>query len=294
MWSTLVWNWSSTKIRPRLSVSSPALSRSRCSVWPCRPAEYITVSAGICLPLASVVTVPAAPTSTAVTSSPNRNVTARSRRWNCSASTTSGSQKSSIESRFSTTVTLVPSAANIDAYSMPITPAPTTTIDVGSDFRSRIPSESSTRSSSNSTPAGRAGLVPVAITMNSPSDRCSVRPGSVLDDNGVRVDESAVPGVEVDPVAHQLTAHHVLLLGDDVLGAGEQIRGRDLLLDAVAGAVQFALAHAGQVDHRFAQRLGRDGAGVDAHAAEHPAALDDGDRLAELCRRDGGLLPART
>ena len=48
---------------------------------------------------------------------------------------------------------------------MPITPAPTTTIEVGSDLRSRIPSESSTRSSSNSTPAGRAGVVPVAMTM---------------------------------------------------------------------------------------------------------------------------------
>ena len=31
-----------------------------------------------------------------------------------------------------------------------------------------MPSESSTRSSSNSTPAGRAGLVPVAITMKRP------------------------------------------------------------------------------------------------------------------------------
>ena len=37
-----------------------------------------------------------APTSTAVTSSPNRKVTARSRRWNRSASTISGSQNSSI------------------------------------------------------------------------------------------------------------------------------------------------------------------------------------------------------
>ncbi len=112
-----------------------------------------------------MVTVPAEPTSTAVTSSPNRNVTARSRRWKRSASTISGSQKSSIDPRFSTTVTLVPSAANIDAYSMPITPAPTTTIEAGIALRSRMPSESSTRSSSNSTPAGRAGLVPVAITM---------------------------------------------------------------------------------------------------------------------------------
>ena len=77
----------------------------------------------------------------------------------------SGSQNSSMLSRFSTTVTLVPSAANMEAYSMPITPAPTTTIVAGSDFRSRMPSESSTRSSSNSTPVGRAGLVPVAITM---------------------------------------------------------------------------------------------------------------------------------
>ena len=125
----------------------------------------MTVSAGICLPLARVVTVPDAPTSTAVTSSPNRKVTARSRRWNFSASMISGSQKSSMLSRFSTTVTLVPSAANIDAYSMPMTPAPTTTIDAGSDLRSRMPSESSTRRSSNSTPDGRTGLVPVAMTM---------------------------------------------------------------------------------------------------------------------------------
>ena len=108
--------------------------------------------------------MPADPTSTAVTASPNRNVTARSRRWKRSASTISGSQKSSIVSRFSTTVTLVPSAANIEAYSMPMTPAPTTTIEVGMFFRSRMPSESSTRFSSNSIPAGRAGLVPVAMT----------------------------------------------------------------------------------------------------------------------------------
>jgi hypothetical protein len=70
--------------------------------------------------------------------------------------------------RFSTTVTLVPSAANIDAYSMPITPAPTTTIDVGMVLRSRIPSLSSTRSVSKSTPVGRSGFVPVAITMLRP------------------------------------------------------------------------------------------------------------------------------
>ncbi|SHX72698.1 Uncharacterised protein [Mycobacteroides abscessus subsp. abscessus] len=67
-------------------------------------------------------------------------------------------------SRFSTTVTLVPRAANMDAYSMPITPAPTTTIDPGMNRRFKMPSESRTRFSSKATPSGRAGLVPVAIT----------------------------------------------------------------------------------------------------------------------------------
>ena len=118
--------------------------------------------------------MPVGEVSTLVTSSPNRNVTADSRRWNIKASTTSGSQKSSMVSRFSTTVTLVPSAAKIEAYSMPITPAPTTTIEVGMKSRRTISSESSTRSQSKSMPSGRRGVVPVAMTMNSlVSVRCS-------------------------------------------------------------------------------------------------------------------------
>ena len=51
--------------------------------------------------------------STASTVSRNRKVTARLRRWNCSASTISSSQNSSIRSRCSITVTLVPRAAKI-------------------------------------------------------------------------------------------------------------------------------------------------------------------------------------
>ena len=101
--------------------------------------------------------------STADTVSPKRNVTARSRRWYLSASTTSRSQNSSIRSRCSTTVTLVPRAANIEAYSIPITPAPATTIDRGTRCRWMIPSE--TVRSSKATLAGRAGFVPVAIMM---------------------------------------------------------------------------------------------------------------------------------
>jgi len=99
---------------------------------------------------------------------------------------------------------------------------------------------------------------------------------------------------EVDAVAHQLRADDVLLLADDVAGARQQVAGGDLLLDAVAGPVQFALAHPGQVDDGLAQRLGRDGSGVHANTAEHPTALYNRHRLAELCRCDRGFLTART
>ena len=67
--------------------------------------------------------------------------------------------------RRSTTVTRVPSAANIDAYSMPMIPAPTTTIDDGICSRSSTPSESTIRLPSNSISGGCAGRVPVASTM---------------------------------------------------------------------------------------------------------------------------------
>jgi hypothetical protein len=67
--------------------------------------------------------------------------------------------------RCSITVTLVPSAANMDAYSMPITPAPTTTSDDGIQSRLRMSSESRIVRPSNSTLEGRAGRVPTAITI---------------------------------------------------------------------------------------------------------------------------------
>jgi hypothetical protein len=138
----------------------------------------MTVSAGIFLPLRSVAMAPSGRASTDATVSPKRNVTARSRRWYLSASTTSMSQNSSIRSRCSTTVTLVPSAANIDAYSIPITPAPATTIDRGTCSRWTIPSESITVRSSNSTLGGRAGRVPVAMTIFSALARRSLPPSS--------------------------------------------------------------------------------------------------------------------
>jgi hypothetical protein len=158
-----------------LSAVRPAASRCSSSLAPWRPAEYITVSAGIFFPLFRTAMAPSGRASTEATVSPNLKVTARSRRWYFSASTTSMSQNSSIRSRCSTTVTLVPSAANMDAYSIPITPAPATTMDRGTRSRWTMPSESITVRSSKSTVAGRAGRVPVAITILSAVARC-IRP----------------------------------------------------------------------------------------------------------------------
>ena len=55
----------------------------------------------------------------------------------------------------------------MDAYSIPMIPAPTTTIEAGMWSRSRTPSESTMRRSSNSISFGRAGRVPVASTIRS-------------------------------------------------------------------------------------------------------------------------------
>ena len=83
------------------------------------------------LPLLSMISAPLSWRSTASTVSPRRKTTPRSRSESCSARTISESQNGSSSRRVSMTVTFVPTAANIDAYSMPITPAPTTTSDCG-------------------------------------------------------------------------------------------------------------------------------------------------------------------
>ena len=127
-----------------------------------------------------------------------------------------------------------------------------------------------------------------------PANGDALGPARVLDLQRVCVGEAGVSDVELDAVAHQLGADDVDLLADDVLSAGQEVGGGDLLLDAIARAVQLALAHPRQIDDRLAERLRRDGSGVHAYATEHQAAFDDGDRLAEFRSRDRGLLTAGT
>src|ERR1700743_1137507 len=157
----------------------------------------MTVSAGIFFPLSSVAMAPSGRASTEDTVSPNRKVTARSRRWYLSASTTSTSQNSSIRSRCSTTVTLVPRAANMEGSPTQV-PQP-----VGVDDGARVDLH-----------AGRAGGAGAG------GDHDLVRGGpanpalAAVHLYRVRVDEAARAGQDRDPVAGELAAHHVHLAAD--------------------------------------------------------------------------------
>ena len=80
----------------------------------------------------------------------------------------------------------------------------------------------------------------------------------------------------------------------DLVGADQEVLHRDVLLDRVGGAIEFPRAITRQFENSLAQGLGRDGAEIDADAAEDARALNDGDALVELGTLDGGALAGRT
>ena len=81
---------------------------------------------------------------------------------------------------------------------------------------------------------------------------------AAVDLHGVRVEETAGAGHGRDPVTGKLAAHHFHLTADHMGGTGGQVGDGDLVLDPVALPVYLALVHAGQVEDRLAQGLGRD------------------------------------
>ena len=202
------------------------------------------------------------------------------------------SQNSSRRRRCSTTVTLQPSAANIEAYSMPMTPAPTTTSEFGSQSRPRTSSESMIGGRRTRRCAGWAGRVPTAITI-----RAAVDPPLVARRGR---DVRAVCGSTKRPRARSGARR-----GFGAAGCGRRrSRARrraacgdsrscdgDLVLDPIALAVDPALAHAREVEDGLAQRLRRDRARVHADAADHLPAIDDRDALAELRGRIAAFCP---
>ncbi len=84
----------------------------------------------------------------------------------------SSSVPPSIRSRPSTSVMRVPSAAKRHAYSVPMTPPPTTVIEVGTRSRFRMLSLSTTSRSFDAMPRGADGDEPVAMSRIS---ACSLR-----------------------------------------------------------------------------------------------------------------------
>ena len=73
---------------------------------------------------------------------------------------------------------------------------------------------------------------------------------------------------------------------------GAEILRGDILLDAIGAAIEAALAPAGEIEHGFAQGLGRDGAGVDRNAADAPPLLDDQHVLFSLAACTAARRPA--
>ena len=113
----------------------------------------------------------------------------------------SASRKGSSAPRPSIRWTFAPSAANVQAYSQPTAPAPTTAIDSGSRSSSRIVSESYTSGLPNGKTGGRAGDDPVAIKMYSACSRTSAVPAPVFTLTVCGSSNSAFPSITLVEVS---------------------------------------------------------------------------------------------
>ena len=91
-------------------------------------------------------------------------------------------------------------------------------------------------------------------------------------------------------VARELRLGHVDFGLDHVLHAEGEVGHRDAFLHAIVHAVNRLVVVAGKMQHGFAHGLGRDGAGIDAGAADHFAAFHHGNLLAQFRAIDGGAL----
>src|SRR5687768_13542813 len=229
--------------------------------------------------------------STEMTFSPSRKTAPRSLMKCCRVSTISRSTKSRIVGLCSMIVTSTFSAVIIDAYSRPMTPAPTTIRSRGKRSSRISWSESITRDPVEEDRGAVRRPRPARdedVLRDEPA-----RPRRALYFESVRVEEPRGARHHLDVVALQLSADDVHFAGEHRLHPESEVRDGDLVLDRVVAPVEGALPESGEVEDPFAQRLGGDRSGVDADAADHLLAVDDRDPLAELCRRDRALLSRR-
>ena len=131
-------------------------------MFPKRPAATMTVSTKSSSPDDNAHVSPAGPRTTCSNERSRCSVMPYDRMAAASRSPISVSRKGSRPGRGSIRCTCTPSAANMHAYSQPITPPPITAIELGKRWIRRIPSASWTSSSSYGMPGGRYGDDPVA------------------------------------------------------------------------------------------------------------------------------------
>ena len=137
--------------------------------------------------------------------------------------------------------------------------------------------------------------MPTAMTILSPSNAVLLR-ASVLTDQRVRIEEAGHAGEGLHPVAGELVLQHLDLVVERHAQPGAEVLALDVLLDPIGEAVEPALAPARKVEHRLAQRLGRDRAGMHRDAADPQPVLDHQHICPSLAawiaaRRPAGPLP---
>jgi hypothetical protein len=155
-------------MRPRPSISTPASSRPRPSVFPTRPDAKSTLSGLISSPSASLQLRPLSSRLTAALPPPSTSLIPKPEKTSLRSCEISASRNERMRSPESTSVTLTPSAVKIDAYSHPTAPPPTTTRLSKGRSMTRTVSESRTSGSSKGMLGGRNGRDPVAISTTSP------------------------------------------------------------------------------------------------------------------------------
>jgi hypothetical protein len=113
------------------------------------------------------------------------------------------------------------------------------------------------------------------------------------DHQRVGIDERGLAGQERHVVAAELVLDHLDLAGDHDVDAGEELLAGGPRVEPGPRQSVALAREPGEGDHRLAQGLARDGAGVDADAAHGAALLDDGGAMAQLGGLNGGPLARR-
>ena len=98
---------------------------------------------------------------------------------------------------------------------------------------------------------------------------------------------------DFDAVSRKLRADHVDFGLDDVEGPEREIGHGDRLFHAIVEAVNTLILISGKMQHRFADRLAWDRAGIDRGSADHLQLLDQGGPLSKFSRLNRGALSRR-